>query len=71
MVNLGTIIQQAQWDEMAVETLMDGYGLSDREARKRYETRSAKLADGVLSFQYWDGGQLLRGEIELQKVNDA
>ncbi|HET6493998.1 MAG TPA: hypothetical protein VFH61_01365 [Thermoleophilia bacterium] len=56
---------------MAVETLMDGYGLSDREARKRYETRSAKLADGVLSFQYWDGGQLLRGEIELQKVNDA
>jgi len=67
MVDLGSIIRQAQWDEMAIEALMDGYGLTDREARKRYDTRSAKLDNGVLSFQYWDGGQLLRGELETQQ----
>ena len=67
MVDLGSIIRQAKWDEQAIDALIEGYGLTDREARKRYETRSAKVEDGVLSFQYWDGGQLLRGELETQQ----
>lgn len=71
MVDLDKIVLQVKWDELAIDALMSGYGLTDHEARKRYDTRSAEVEDGVLSFRYWDGGQLLRGELDLNKDGAA
>ena len=63
MVDLGEIMRQAEWDALAIDALMDGYGMTEGEARKRYERKSAKVESGVLTFRYTNGGQLLTGEI--------